>query len=83
MLCKCYRELGENREAEKYILEALKYYPFGPKVNFEAALIYLNLGKINKALEHLKLANEIWIDADPGFEPAEKAREKLKELGGV
>ena len=82
-LCECYRELGDNENAEKYILEALKYYPFGPRINYEAALIYLNLGEKDKALEHLKLANEIWIDADPGFEPAEKARQKLEEIKGV
>ena len=82
-LCQCYRELGENREAEKYILESLKYYPFGPKINYEAALIYLNLGDRNKALDHLILSNDIWIYADPNYKPAQEAKEKLKELGGV
>ena len=82
-LCECYRELGENKEAEKYIIDALKHYPYNAKVSFEAALIYLNLGEDEKALEHLRLANEIWIAADASFKPAIEAREKLEEVEGV
>jgi hypothetical protein len=58
------------------------FWALTPKNNYEAALIFLNLGDRNKALEHLKLANEIWVNADPNYKPAQEAREKWEELGG-
>ena len=79
-VCRAYRKLGKYKTAEKYILKALKYYPYSPQVNYEAALLYIDMGDTAKAIEHLKRANEIWKDADPGYEPAIKAKTKLQEL---
>ena len=35
--------------------------------------------KEDKAMEHLNITLEVWIDADPEYIPAREAREKLKE----
>ncbi|MCK4677625.1 MAG: tetratricopeptide repeat protein [Bacteroidales bacterium] len=79
-IAECYRNLNQPDMAEKHILEALKYYPYRPKINYEAALIYLDKGEKEKALKYLKLANEIWKDADPGYKPAQMAKAKFEEL---
>jgi len=80
-LSKCYRKINDNKTAEKHILEALKHYPFRPKINYEAFLLYQSMGKPDKAIEYLKRANDIWIDADVNYKPAKEAQEKLKEFG--
>ena len=50
-----------------------------PKVNYEIALVYWDLGKKEKALEHLNKALYVWEDADLDYKPAKKARDKLAE----
>ena len=71
--------MGEFKKAEKYIQKTLKILPFSPKTHYEFALLYADMGKKEKALEHLKIALEIWKDTDPEYIPAQKAIEKLKE----
>jgi len=46
-------------------------------------LIYLEQGNEQKAKDYLKIANDIWKDADPNFEPANKAKAKLQELESI
>ncbi len=60
---------------------ALKHKPFYPMNNYEAALLFIDKGDKDKAKEHLQQALEVWKDADEGYKPAIKAREKLNELG--
>jgi tetratricopeptide (TPR) repeat protein/TolB-like protein len=79
-IAECYRSLNQPDMAGKHILEALKYYPYRAKVNYEAALICLDKGEKEKALEYLTLANEIWKEADPGYKPAQMAKAKFEEL---
>ena len=55
-----------------------------PVILYEAALLYDEIGEQNKALKYLKLANEIWKDADSDHKTSSEARLKLKEMtGGV
>jgi len=77
---RCYRNLGDLRKAEKHIKKTLEILPFDPKAHYEIALVYADMGKKEKAIEHLKKALFVWEDAEPDYEPAKKAREKLKKL---
>ena len=80
-IARCYRKLNNLKKAEEHILLALRYYPSWPKVNYEAALIYIDKGEQEKAIEHLQKAVEVWKDADEDYEPAIEARQALAEFG--
>jgi len=77
---RCYRKLNKLRKAEEYLLIALKDSPYNPENNYELALLYFDMGDTQKAIEYLKVANDIWKDADPEYKPAQKAKEKLVEI---
>ncbi|MCK4407486.1 MAG: tetratricopeptide repeat protein, partial [Bacteroidales bacterium] len=77
---RCYRKLNKLRKAKEYLLIALKDSPYNPENNYELALLYLDMGDTQKAMEYLKVANDIWKDADPEYKPAQKAKEKLVEI---
>jgi len=79
----CLRELGNFKEAEQALAPAIKQNPFNPKTNYEAAMLYLKTGDRTRAKEYLDKALEIWKDADPIYEPAQKARDMKKEIAGV
>jgi tetratricopeptide (TPR) repeat protein/TolB-like protein len=76
---RCFRKLKDFKKAEEYVQKTLKIYSFGPNTNYEMALVYYDMGKKIKALEHLKRALFVWEEADPEYKPAKKAREKLAE----
>lgn len=82
-VCRAYRKLNQYKTSEKYILKVLKYYPYSPNSNYEAALLYFDMDDTTKALEHLRKANEIWKDADENYEPAINAKTKLLELESI
>jgi class 3 adenylate cyclase/tetratricopeptide (TPR) repeat protein/TolB-like protein len=77
---RCYRKLNEFKKAEKYLLIALKDSPYNPKNNYELSLLYLDLENTQKALDHLKVANDIWKNADKNYKPAQEAKAKLEEV---
>jgi len=76
---RCYRKLKQLNEAKEYLNRCLKVLPFYPEAHYEIALVYADMGDKEKALEHLRIALEIWKDADPVFELAQKAKEKFEE----
>jgi tetratricopeptide (TPR) repeat protein len=76
---RCFRKLKDFKKAEEYVQKTLKIYPFGPDTNYEMALVYYDMSKKTKALEHLKRALLVWEEADPEYKPAKKARETLAE----
>ena len=78
-LGRCYRKLKEYGKAEKSLQDALKVEPFNPKSNYEIALVYWDMGRKEKALEHLTRSLFVWENADPEYKPAAQAREKLRE----
>jgi len=78
-IARCYRLIKEFEKAEEFGQKTLILHPFSPKANYEMALVYYEMGKNEKALEHMGRAVRIWEDADPDYEPALKAREKLAE----
>jgi len=78
----CCRKLKKYKEALEYFQKIVTILPFDPETHYELALLYDDLGKRDKALEHLNISLEVWKDADPEYIPAQKAREKLKEWEG-
>jgi len=81
-LARCYRKLGKLKKAEEVLKRGLKYWPNIPKAHYELALVYGDMGKKDKAIEHLNKALYVWAEADTDYVPAKKAREKLAELQG-
>jgi len=78
-ISRCYRNLKELKKAEAALQKRLQIQPFDPDANYEIALVYSDMGDREKALEHLKMALEVWKDADAEYKPAKRAREKLAE----
>jgi len=79
-IARSYRLLKDFKEAEKEIQISLKNRPFEPIRNYEAALLYLEMGDEEQGLEYLERAVDIWKDADPDYEKANLAKEKLNSL---
>jgi len=79
-MSQCYRILGDLRKAKKYIEIFLKVEPFNPEANYELALVYHDMGKTQKSLEHLETAMFVLEDADENYKPALMIKEKLNEL---
>jgi tetratricopeptide (TPR) repeat protein/predicted Ser/Thr protein kinase len=76
---KCQRLLGRTSEARESIGKRLATHPMDPEAHYELAQVYAESGDMSKALEHLRIALEVWQDADPDYKPALEARRKLEE----
>jgi len=79
-LGRCYGGIKNYKEAEKHFSEVLKIAPYFTETHYELALVYADMGKKGKAIEHLNKALTVWAEADTDYGPAKKAREKLAEL---
>ncbi len=77
---RCYRMMGDFENAEAEIQQALKFRSFNGLNNYEAALLYLDMDDEEKGLEYLVRAVDIWKDADPDYEKARLAKEKLSSF---
>lgn len=77
---RCYRELARFEEAKTHVARVLATHPSSPLAHYEMALAFLAAGERQEALEHLGAALEAWSEAEPGYERARQAREKLSEL---
>lgn len=77
---RCYRLMGDVDDAEIEINHALKFRPYNALNNYEAALIYFDMGKDEEALEYLQRAVDTWKDADPDYDKAVLAKEKLNSI---
>jgi tetratricopeptide (TPR) repeat protein len=76
---ECQRKLGEYAKARQSIERRLATHPMDPKAHYEMAMVCAEMGNMSEALEHLRTALDVWEEADPAYEPAKKARGKLKE----
>ena len=76
---RCYRKISNLSKAKDNLLTALKVEPFNPEGNYQLALTYREMGKDDRALEHLQKALYVWEDADSTFEMARDARADLEE----
>ena len=79
-LARCYRLLKDYKNAEKELDAGLKFRPFDPEMNYEAALMYFDKGDEKEGMEYLERAVEIWKDADSDYEKANTAKEKLNSI---
>jgi tetratricopeptide (TPR) repeat protein len=79
-IARCHRQLGQLEEAETYLQEHLVVTPFNPDAHYELARVYDDMGDRDRALEHLRIALDVWSEADEEYEPAQGAREMLTEL---
>jgi tetratricopeptide (TPR) repeat protein len=77
MIARCYRNLDDYEKADEEIKLSLKYRPFNAENNYEAALLYFDMGEEGKGLEFLNRAVDIWQDADPDYDKANKAKDLL------
>ncbi|RLD57976.1 MAG: hypothetical protein DRI97_04150 [Bacteroidetes bacterium] len=77
---RCYRMLQEYDKAEVEIQVALRFRSFNAVNNYEAALLYFDMGDDEIGLEYLEKAVDIWKDADSDYEKANLAKEKLLSL---
>jgi tetratricopeptide (TPR) repeat protein len=76
-MATCLRELGRHDEAADTIARVLKQVPGKAEALYETALIEHERGDDDAGLAHLRRALEVWKDADPDFDLAVEAREKL------
>jgi tetratricopeptide (TPR) repeat protein len=76
---RCYRKLGQNKEALASLEKMLKIYPGNPTANYEAALAHHAMGNEQAAMEHLQKALDRWKNADPTYKPAKEARATLAQ----
>jgi tetratricopeptide (TPR) repeat protein len=74
------RELEDYAEAERFLDQLFELEPFSPEGHLEAARIYQAQGQTDKAIKHLKIALEVWENADPDHPRAKQARELSKQL---
>jgi len=81
-LGRCYRELGEYEQSEAFLQEALAVSPYGPRTNYEMALTYEAMGRMEEARTYIDRALEVWVDADPEYRWARRAREAAERIGG-
>jgi tetratricopeptide (TPR) repeat protein len=77
---RCQRKLGDADGAEQSIRKRLQSAPYDPKAHCELALVFADRGDTAQAVRHLETALTVWENADPGYEPAQRAREKLATL---
>ncbi|HSG81462.1 MAG TPA: tetratricopeptide repeat protein, partial [Gemmatimonadota bacterium] len=79
---RCLRKLGRLEQATLELQEVFKVSPADPETHYEMAMVYADGGDRRSAIEHLTSALEVWEAAEPQYEPAHEAREKLAELSG-
>ncbi len=77
---RCYGELDRFEEAETHLSTLLEVRPFDPRAHYELALVYEAAGRRSEAVNHLRTALDVWSEAEPDYEHARLAREKLAEL---
>jgi tetratricopeptide (TPR) repeat protein len=76
---RCYRKLGDLSNAEANLRKTLRINPVHAECLYELALVQAEKGEREEALASLSKALDVWEPADPEFEPARKARDKLLE----
>jgi len=78
--CRIYRKMGNYTKAEENILLTLEHSPFSGKGNYEAALLYFEMGEKEKGIQHLKTAALIIENGDPKYQFVKDVRAKLVEM---
>jgi len=79
---RCHGQLGDFDKARELLQESRRVIPNDPWALYELGVVEAAAGDEAAAREHLEAALAVWRDADPDFEKAREAREKLAELAG-
>lgn len=79
-LAACQTSLGRWDEAEAEIVWLLERFPGSAKVRQLAGWHYAERGRTADAIAELEIALDYWSAADPGYGPAQEARDLLEEL---
>ena len=79
-MVECYLSDKQFDKAETAIKELLKSFPFDPTTYYNLALVYQEQGKLTEAQASLKIANEIWENADEAYLLAQKAKSLYNQL---
>ncbi len=77
---RCYRALGRLDEATKQLKTSLTITPYSPWSHYELARVHVDAGEADLARQHLRIALDVWSEADPDFEAAQEARDMLAQL---
>jgi tetratricopeptide (TPR) repeat protein len=77
---RCQRKLGDAEAAEQSLRRRLESAPYDPSAHYELALVFADRGDDAQAIQHLETALAVWQNADPGYQPALRAREQLAAL---
>ena len=73
-------KMGDLTQAEKVLAEVLKVYQHDPEAHYWVAFIQEQNGDTEEAIRHLEVANRVWENADPEYQIAADAKNKLAEL---
>ena len=79
-MVECYLSNKQIDKAEKVLKELLISYPFDPTTYYHLALVYQEQGKVIDAQASLKIANNIWKNADESYVLARKAKSLYNQL---
>jgi tetratricopeptide (TPR) repeat protein len=79
-MVECYLSDKQFDKAETALKELLQSFPFDPTTYYHLALVYQEQGKITDAQASLKIANEIWKNADEAYVMAQKAKSLYNQL---
>lgn len=81
-LGRCYRKLGRYDAARANLEDLLRLVPVDPRAHHELALVSVDSGNQEEAIDHLRTVMDVWGEADADFAPARSARAMLAELEG-
>ena len=79
-MVECYLSNKQFDKAEKELKELLISFPFDPTTYYHLALVYHEQGKFIDAQASLKIANNIWENADETYVMAQKAKSLYNQL---
>jgi tetratricopeptide (TPR) repeat protein len=80
-LARYYHKVKNYKKAEENFNLIFRTDPYDPELNYYAALLYHDWGKIEKAKEKLNIALDIWENADKDYVLANKVKEAAQEWG--
>ena len=76
---RCYRKLKKYDKSEEQLLDVLKEDPFHPQTHYELGRLYHDMKNTKKAKGHMKIAVEIWKDADSEYDISNQAKDIYKD----
>jgi tetratricopeptide (TPR) repeat protein len=79
-IAKCLWHVEEQAEAIQILQDFLILDPYHPEANYELALLFLEQGEKEKAIELLSICLQVWQSSDPEYRRAKAARDKYDQL---